>query len=292
MSGGQGCSRFSRKVNEGKENVQMKNSIVVLAVAVTAALAAQTVPTWDLAWLEHIFSGGELICGSDESYVPHRNRDALSSLGQFMTQGGWTTNQLVEALIFEMTNNMSEVNWADETKRRVARRAASRLGEINLPAVTNFFREFNDSDDTPRLKMQTIPGMIWYTNLEPEVLDYMRTLCVRTNVYDEVALTTARIMYETLETMPPELKPAATNRVAKYMYFALHHATHGFIWPDRMLAGFIPSYSNSIQRLDVSRHITETTTDSLLRAYVQHEVDRLSAIPTNQLNDISWIAEE
>ena len=270
----------------------MKNSIVVLAVAVTAALAAQTVPTWDLAWLEHIFSGGELICGSDESYVPHRNRDALSSLGQFMTQGGWTTNQLVEALIFEMTNNMSEVNWADETKRRVARRAASRLGEINLPAVTNFFREFNDSDDTPRLKMQTIPGMIWYTNLEPEVLDYMRTLCVRTNVYANVETMVMHDMFETLETMPPELKPAATNRVARYMYFAIGHTTRGTGWQDRELAKFMPAYSNSIQRLQLMQHVANTVTNAYARANANKVVQALFAIPTNQLNDISWIVDE
>ena len=224
-------------------------------------------------------------------YVPRRNRDALPEFKAFFERNGWTTNQFVAGLIYAVTNNLEAARSGDKRKRRVAGRAVWKLSEINRPAVTNFFRWFNDTDDTSLLKPTTIPAMLYYTNLEPEVLDYMRTLCMRTNVYDEVALATARIMYETLETMPPELKPAATNRVAKYMYFALHHATHGFIWPDRMLAGFIPSYSNSIQRLDVSRHITETTTNSLLRAYVQHEVDRLSAIPTNQLNDISWIAE-
>ena len=226
----------------------------------------------------------------DHSYVPLRDRDALAEFQGFISRHGWTTNQLVESLMFIMTNNMTEANWADADKRRAAGVAAWQLSEINLPAVTNFFRQCNNVNTT-RLKRYTIRGMFPYTNLEPEVLDYMRTLCVRTNVYDRIATEVVLNMYETLETMPSELKPAATNRVAKYMYFALHHATHGFIWTDRMLAGFIPSYSNSIQRLDVSRHITETTTNSLLRAYVQHEVDRLSAIPTNQLNDISWIAE-
>ena len=98
-------------------------------------------------------------------------------------------------------------------------------------------------------------------------------------------------MYETLETMPDALKPAATNRVAKYMYFALHHATHGFIWPDRMLAGFIPDYSNSVQRLAVNRHVAETTTNSLLRAHAQREVDRLTAIPASGLNDVRWLED-
>jgi len=269
----------------------MKNSIVTLVAVVVVALAAQTMPTWDLAWLEHIFSGGELICGSDEPYVPHRNRDALSSLGQFVAQGGWTTNQLVEALIFEMTNNMSEVNWAEETKRRIARRAASRLGEINLPAVTNFFREFNDSDDTPRLKMQTIPGMIWYTNLEPEVLDYMRMLCVRTNVYANVETMVMHDMFETLETMPPELKPAATNRVARYMYFAIHHVTDSQGWQDLELAKFIPAYSNSIQRLSLMQYVSTSATNAWERSNAAAIVQALSAIPTNQLNDVSWIAE-
>ena len=223
--------------------------------------------------------------------VPLRNKDALVEFQSFISRYGWTTNQLVESLMFVMTNSMTEANWVNPDKRKAAGVAAWKLREINLPAVTNFFRMCND-DDAIRCKRHTFMGMFPYTNLEPEVLDYMRTLCVKTNVYDRIALDVMLDMFKTLETMPPELKPAATNRVAKYLYFALHHATHGFIWPDKMLAGFIPSYSNSIQRLAVSRHVTETTTNSLLRAYVQREVDRLSALPTNQLNDVSWIAEE
>ena len=241
-------------------------------------------------WLYYI-EPADYFPEGEPPYVPHRHRDALPEFKVFFERSGWTTNQFVEGLILAVTNNLEAVKLGDRGKRRIAGRAIWKLSEIDRPAVTNFFRWFNDTDDTPLFKPNTIPAMVYHTNLEPEVLDYMRTLCVRTNVYDEVALTTARIMFETLDTMPPELKPAATNRVAKYMYFALHHATHGFIWPDKMLAAFIPSYSNSIQRLAVSRHITETTTNSLLRTYVQKEIARLSALPTNQLNDVSWIAE-
>ena len=269
----------------------MKTNIAVLFAGGAMLLSAQTIPTWDQAWLEHIFSGGELICGSDDPYVPHRDRNALSELSQFMTIGGWTTNHLVESLMFVMTNNMTKANWADETKRRMARRAASSLSEINLPTVTNFFRAFNDADDTPRLKMQTIPGMIWYTHLEPEVLDYMRTLCVRTNIYMNVETMVMNGMFETLETMPSEMKSAATNRVARYMYFAIGHTTRGTGWQDRELAKFIPAYSNSIQRLQLMQHVANTVTNVYARANANKVVQALSAFPTNHLNDISWISE-
>jgi hypothetical protein len=242
-------------------------------------------------WLYYI-EPADYFPDGEPPYVPHRYRDALPEFRVFFERSGWTTNQFVEGLIFAVTNNLVAIRSGDKDKRRVAGRAMWKLSEINHPAVTNFFRYFNDSDNTPLFKPDTIPAMMYYTNLEPDVLSYMRTLCVRTNIYDKVAFLTTRAIYETLDTMPDDLKPAATNRVAKYMYFALHHATHGFLSPDRMLAGFVPAYSNSFQRLEVNRYVVGTTTNALLRLHVQQEVDRLSAIPTNQLNDISWIAED
>ena len=226
----------------------------------------------------------------DHSYVPLRDRDALAEFQGFISRHGWTTNQLVESLMFIMTNNMTEANWTDADKRRAAGVAAWQLSEINLPAVTNFFRQCNNVNTT-RLKRYTIRGMFPYTNLEPEVLDYMRTLCVRTNVYDRIATEVMLNMFETLDTMPPELKPAATNRVARYMYFAIGHTTRGTGWQDRELAKFIPAYSNSIQRLQLMQHVANTVTNVYARANANKVVQALSAIPTNQLNDISWIVE-
>ncbi len=225
-------------------------------------------------------------------YVPYRYRNSLPEYKVFFERSGWTTNQFIEGLIFAVTNNLDAAKSGDKDKLRIAGRAIWKLSEINDPAVTNFFRYFNDTDDISLFKPDTIPAMVYYTNLEPDVLSYMRTLCARTNIYDTVAYTTARIIYETLDTLTNDLKPAATNRVAKYMYFALHHATYGFLSPDRMLAGFIPAYSNSLQRLEVNQYVAETTTNALLRTCVQQEINRLSAIPTNQLNDISWITED
>ena len=230
--------------------------------------------------------------GDDEPpYVPHRNQNALTEFRAFFNGSGWTTNQFIDGLILAMTNNLVDAKLGDWGKNRITSRAAWKLSEIDNPAVTNFFRWFNDMDETSFLKTVTVPGMFYYTNLEPEVLAYMRTLCVRTNVYCKVECNVMLDMFETLSTMPDELKPAATNRVAKYMYFAIRHTTKDVTWQDRELANFIPAYSNSIQRLSAMQYVASTIANPRTRALAQQQVDRLSAIPTNQLNDVNWIAE-
>ena len=92
--------------------------------------------------------------------------------------------------------------------------------------------------------------------------------------------------------MPDNLKPAATNRVAKYIYYSIRHTTQDVADQDYELAGFMPSYSNSFQRISALQYVLSTTTNKWTRAAVQKELARLSAMPTNQLNDISWIAED
>ena len=141
-------------------------------------------------------------------------------------------------------------------------------------------------------KPDTIPAMVYYTNLEPEVVSYMRTLCVHTNVYSNVSSVVMRQMFETLSTMPDELKPAATNRVAKYMYFAIRHTTRRMGWQDRELSSFIPAYSNSLQRLSAMRYVSASATNAWERSNAAQIVQHLESLPTNQLNDVSWIAEE
>ena len=116
-------------------------------------------------------------------YVPHRYRNSLPKFQWLLDKYGWTTNQLIDGLICVITNNVVEENWSVRRKERAARMAAKQLSEIPLPVVTNFFRQFNDKDDTGKLKGITIPSMFRRTNLEPEIMAYMRSLCVRTNVY-------------------------------------------------------------------------------------------------------------
>ncbi len=268
---------------------------ILLVATMTASYGAflNAEDVWGQAdledWLDGIIIPDYHPEGEPED-VPYRNRDSLPEFQEFFERSGWTTNQFIEGLMFAATNNMTEENWADESKRRVSRRAVWKLSEINMPAVTNFFRALND-DCLVHYKLTAIPEMFYYTNLEPDVLSYMRTLCVRTNIYDSVATTVMTDMFETLSTMPDALKPAATNRVAQYMYFAIHHVTDSQGWQDIELSRFIPAYSNSIQRLRLMQYVANSATNSWERSNAASVVQALSSIPTNQLNDISWITE-
>ena len=264
--------------------------------ALVASVAMLTIAATGQAELEDILCDGfepiDNIPDTPRIEVPHRYRDSLPEFQRFIGRNGWTTNQFIAGLICAITNNVTDANWANADKRDIAGVAAWKLGEIDDPAVTNFFRRFNDGDDTDRLKVETIPPMFWRTNLEPEVLAYMRTLCVRTNVYCKVESIVMRDMFKTLSTMPDELKPAATNRVAKYMYFAIRHVTDTQGWQDRELSNFVPAYSNSLQRLSAMRYVSASATNVWERSNAAQIVQRLESLPANQLNDISWIVEE
>ena len=274
----------------------MKIARWALGVAVIAAVNSMFLRAEDVwgqndleDWLDGIIIPDYYPEG-EPAYVPYRQRDSLAEFQEFFERSGWSTNQFIEGLIFATTNNMTESNWTKEARRRVAKRAIWKLGEINKPAVTNFFRYLNDNDDL-NCKATAIPQMFHYTNLEPEVLEYMRTMCARTNLYDCVALRVVFTMFETLSTMPDSMKPAATNRVAQYMYFAIHHVTDSQGWQDIELSRFIPAYSNSIQRLRLMQYVANSATNAWERSNAASVVQALSTIPTNQLNDVSWITE-
>ena len=276
-------------------NMLYGNAIAgLLVVMLTVQLFAETAQDELEEALSHGFGGVDVISDtiSPAPYVPHRYRNAIPEFQWFLDKNGWTTNQLVEGLICAITNNVGEENWSVRRKQRTARVAARKLSEIDVPAVTNFFRRFNGSDNTSKLKCITIPATFRRTNLEPEVMAYMRTLCVSTNVYSKSEYEVFKSMKETLNTMPEELKLSATNRVASFMYYSVLNTTQDIAWQDKELAKFVPAYSNSVQRLSALRHVAATTENWRTRAIVQKEVERLSSLPTNQLNNISWIAED
>lgn len=275
----------------------MRRVIVVVAVLVllgSVLLCPAESPTWGQDKFEEWISGFEPednFPDGEPPYVPLRERNALPEFRWVFSQSGWTTNQLIEALALTVTNNLSDEVMNNVKKFRVLRNALWKLSEIDHPAVTNFFRAFNELGD-PRLGSTPIVAPFIYTNLEPEVLAYMRSLCTRTNIYENVSATVMHDMFKTLDTMPPELKPAATNRVAQYLYFAVRHTTRSMLYQDSRLAGLVPAYSNSVQRLDAMRHVAATATNQWQRVHAQMEADRLSALPAGQLNDLPWIAEE
>ena len=277
-----------------KKDCVVSKCVASVSVFVMVLTLLGDTNVYDQAQLESFLARPMKICFVDnenEPEVPLRNRDGMLRYSGFMDRSGWSTNQVISGLMLAMTNYLSETDWADERKRRIAEVAAWHLSEINQPAVTNFFRWFNDTDNTSRMKLSTIPPMFRYTNLEPEVLGYMRTLCVRTNIYDKVALGVMYQMIYALESMPSELKTAATNRVVQYFYFASHNVTDSQGSHDRQLANFIPAYSNSIQRLNLMQYVSTSATNAWERANASNVVERLLALPSNELNNIQWITE-
>ena len=267
-------------------------SPLVALVSVLSCLAD------DNAWSQERFEECIGNCDHEDNfpdglppYVPLRERNALPEFEWVFSQSGWTTNQLIEALALAVTNNLSDEVRNDDERSMIPNNALWKLSEINHPAVTNFFCRLNEIGE-PRLDFTPILGMFYYTNLEPEVLSYMRSLCVKTNIYERATVSVIHDMIRTLESMPSELKPAATNRVAQYIYFSVLHTTQDITYQDRRLAKFIPSYSNSLQRLAAMRYVESTATNERQRIRARMEIDRLSSLPVGQLNDLPWITGE
>ena len=268
----------------------MKGTIFI---AISVAVAIETMAfemTEEQERLERTLA--EYAPREDGPYIPVRYRDAIADYSDLIARNGWSTNQFLEGLALAITNNLANECWANPVQRKIAEVAAMSLAEINNPSVTNFFYTLKDKEHGLRIKNTLIPALFWHTNLEPEVLQVLKTCCANTNVFDDISTLVRYCVYETLDTMPQDLKPSATNRVAKYMYFTLHHTTRRLVSQDRQLATFLPTYSNSFQRLSAMQYVVSTTTNLRTRTLAQQEVDRLSAIPTNLLNDISWIAED
>lgn len=231
--------------------------------------------------------------GSNETEVvdpPLRSRDALREFDYFISSAGWTTNQFIGHLIAAATNNMTDAKWADEECRRTAAMALSKLAEINHPVVTNFFCSIN-TNDIHGLQEITVPAVFRYTKLEPTVMDYLRSLCVMSNRYECAADRVVYEMLDNLGSLPDEDKPSATNRVAKFIYFSAHN----IMYPgghDAEMVRLVPEYSNSVQRLSLMQHTMSATTNSYAHAVYAETAALLSAIPTNELNNISWLTEE
>ena len=268
--------------------------VAMLAVSGSVLNCPAVDPMWSQEKFEESISGFEPddnFPNGEPPYVPLRERNALPEFQWVFSQSGWTTNQLIEALALAVTNNLSDEVLNDLERRRVPGNAMWKLSEINHPAATNFFRALNEIGN-PRLGPTPISAPFRYTNLEPDVLAYMRTLCVRTNIYENASIAVMHDMFRTLDTMPSEFKPAATNRFAKFIYYSVRHTTRSMLYQDKRLAGLVPAYSNSIQRLDAMRYVAATATNQWQRTHAQMEADRLSALPADQLNDLPWIAEE
>ena len=269
----------------------------VIVVACMVAVAAVAGTMYDQAALERrlyflcLPRDNLTLEEEDALALPRRSRDALKNgFGRFIVQGGWTTNQVIEGLMFVATNYMSDANWTTERNRDKAVNAFCTLRDINHPMVTNFFRSVNNTNIRGCHDI-TLPGLVQYSHLEPELLDYLKGFCVQTNIYDHLATHMMMEMFECYNTLPEAEKPAAKVRLAKYMYFAIRNVTDSQGWQDEELSKFVPTYSNSLQRLETMRYVASTATNAWERSNASQVVQGLSSMSTNQLNDVSWIAQ-
>ena len=226
---------------------------------------------------------------TDASYdIPGRMRDALPLFHDVFQESGWTTNELVEALIAVVSNGLQTVNLQDPDMRRSTVVAMRQLADINHPAVTNFFSSIV-YEDIHGMEKIVIPGLFRYTNLESDVVARLYDLCVCTNKYDESAPIVAWDLLECLSTVPEAERDAAKVRVAKYMYYSSRHISSSQTWQDEELANLIPNYSNSLQRLDQALFFIHNSTNAYEQAKALGQYNRLCAFPTNALNDVSWL---
>ena len=270
----------------------MKKKLIIAVLAFGVVVAYSAVPP--PAEVERILEGkiiqDDFVNEEEPVDVPLRYRNSLKEYEFFIREQGCTTNEFVQALMLAATNGSYSLEWSEDQKDTIAARALIALRTMDRPDATNFVRVVN-ADGKIHFRYVDFSAPFIHTNLEPEVLDYMRTQCVRTNLYQNLAFSVMLDMLETLRTMPPGLQPAATNRTARYFYFSLGHTIKDQAWQDRELIKLIPSYSNSLQRLSMMQYVAATATNEYHRAYAQEAVQILSAAPTNTLNNIPWIAQ-
>ena len=270
----------------------MKKHLVngMLIVTTLAAFAAVPPPAEVERVLEGKIIRDNFVGVEEPPDVPLRYRNSLKEYESFIREQGCTTNEFVQALMLAATNGAYSLEWSESEKNTIAARALNVLGEMDRPDVTNFVRIVN-ADGKQHFRYVDFFTPFIHTNLEPEIMEYMRSQCVRTNLYESLAYDVVHYMLETLSTMPPALQPAATNRVAQYLYFAIGHTTGDQSWQDEELIKLVPAYSNSQQRLSLMQYVAATATNTYERTYAQRAVQALTAAPTNTLNNIPWIAQ-
>ena len=124
-------------------------------------------------------------------------------------------------------------------------------------------------------------------------MSYLRDVSVQTNVYERAAVSVMFDLMRCVEEMPTQCRANATTNVAKFIYFSIMHGTtRANVVQDDELAKLIPAYSNSFQRITVVNHLLSTITNSYTHACLQSDLARLQALPTNELNNVSWLTEE
>lgn len=269
---------------------------VVLMVLTAMISVASSAETGDLSRFESFLCNSGRFFESDyddedAQDIPNRSLDAVPLFQDVMEANGWSTNDLVSSLIHVVSNGLVSSNWESAEAKRSVAVAIRQLSNINHPAVTNYFSSIVSSD-LHGLEKIVIPGLFKYTYLEQEVMDRLQALCVQTNRYDRAAAIVAWDLLDCLSSMPDSERETAKLRVARYMYFSMRQVTSSQTWQDEKLAELIPSYSNSVERLNQMRYLMLHSERSYERERATIQFNRLSAMPTNALNNVQWINSE
>ena len=93
-----------------------------------------------------------------------------------------------------------------------------------------------------------------------------------------------------LGNVPVEDREDAKVRVAKFMYQSMRQVTSSQTWQDEELARLIPSYSNSVERLEQLRYLKLHSSRQYEREKAAAEFERLHLMPSNTLTSVPWIA--
>ena len=269
------------------------NTMMALVVIAACSIAAEP---WTQERLEHwIWTEGvspqdDFVNLPAPEYIPQWRRDAISEYKDFIVKGGWTTNQLIDAFILATTNHLQSSSWPAERDYLIASLSFRALSEINHPRSLSFVTSIC-TNGVKDILGEGVAGVFRYSRFEPEVFDYMRKVCVMTNIYERWVADIAIDMEVCFRDRPGYFNAAATNNFARYQYFVMHHVRSRNGLLDCQIRDFVPAYSNSIQRLNAMRYVANTATNRDQAVWATNQVNRLSALPTNQLNTVSWLEE-
>ena len=242
--------------------------------------------------MESVFRMNALWGNFDGGYGwPHNERehDIVPYFRRYMEETGCTTNQLINGFIYLATNFVNNTIWNDAAlKSEVADNSWFALSAVNHPLARSFLLQA--CTNSPNVKLaEALPGVFRYTNLEPEVFDYLRTVCVQTNRYEDCSAGIALVLRNVCRDLPSEVRPAATTNLCKYIYFSIGQSSEDQLALEHELVGLLPTYSNSYQRIEVLRNTMRVHPSEYSRNYAQRILRPLLRIPTNELNDVSWI---
>ena len=282
-------------VSETAQHHHMRNEVkmkyILFSVVALCACLSRAVP-WTTERFESFLCSSRFVesdyIDEDGTDVPNRQRDAIPLFHDVMAENGWSTNDLVCALVHTVSNGLLSANWESaETKRTVAV-AVRQLADINHPAVTNYFSTIA-STDLHGLEKIVIPALFKYTFLEQDVIERIQALSVQTNRYDSASPLVVWDMLDCLSSMPESERDDAKSRVAKFLYSSTRHVTILQSWQEEQLAKLVPEYSNSVERLEQTRFLIQHSTNDYERARLSRQFDRLNAMPTNTLTRVPWI---